>query len=225
MAQAAASSASPSAKSADKSSSASTIIPEQFRAVNFLCKDALVTSNTHRFDQWHVNGEPCFGTVPAGCISEVGQDTPIFLFRGNIEWGWEHITHGHRQNNLFKFAQTIEEVIWERCGIQGAVHACDRKDKLSVSISLAPRAFMVLTYVPDFNAFSITTMYSKRKDNPYEYLNPYPGRENSPEKPIFSLIPYKRPHLPTPTSAVQVFFKKKRSTLITPNSEDLDKSL
>lgn len=173
-------------------------------------------SSSHHYDQWYVDGNPTFGTIPGGCIPGLTADTPIYLFRGNKEWGWEHIGDRHSQNNLFKYATTIEEVIWARCGTEGSIHKCDSEDKLTVSISLAPRAFMVLNYVPDIAAFSITTMYSKRKENPYDFLMPYAGRPPATSRPIFSLAPHAAPaapvvrHQATTPSAVPISFVKKR---------------
>jgi hypothetical protein len=107
-------------------------------------------SPEHPHDRWLVNGSPDFGVIPGGTIASCVEDTPIHLFRGDTEWGWTHITHKHGQQRLFKYLGSVEELVWLKCSEHGDIHSViEHPDKLTITITVAPTAFLVLKYNVD----------------------------------------------------------------------------
>ena len=146
----------------------------------------------HPFDQWLVDGDPTFGVMPGGLLSTCPREAPIYLFRGTATWGWMHIDHRHRTNPLFHFAPSIEAMVWDRCGCKGLIHASRDPAGLTVSIVLPPLAFLVLRYLPDFEAFSITTMFNRRaRGSPDPVIGEYVPPSRPSRRPVFAWLPYR----------------------------------
>jgi hypothetical protein len=147
-------------------------------------------SKEHQHDQWLVNGSPIFGTIPGGLIGACPEPKPIHLFRGTNDWGWTHICNKHGQQRLFHFENSVEEMIWRKCADRGDIHQSIDPDGLTISITVAPTAFIVLKYQAQFDGFSITTMYSKRKQTPLPKLGDYAGFVAADGRPIFAIVPH-----------------------------------
>jgi hypothetical protein len=78
-----------------------------------------------------------------------------------------------------------------KCSEQGDIHSVTGSpDKLTITITVAPTAFMVLKYQPQMGCFSITTMYSRRKPNPEPVIGQYIGPARAPGRPIYAWLPY-----------------------------------
>jgi hypothetical protein len=155
----------------------------------------------HHHDLWLVNGSPVFGTIPTGLIAAAPFEAPIYLFRGNPDWGWTHISQKHGRQRLFKYEGSVEELVWAKCSQHGDIHVVrDNPRKLTITITVAPTAFMALRYLPDFQCFSIVTMYSRRVPNPERVIGRYVGPQRLPGRPIFAWLPY-RPRAITPEPA------------------------
>ena len=143
----------------------------------------------HQYDQWLVNGSPVFGVISGGLLKACPDDTPIYLFRGTTEWGWMHIEK-HGRQRLFRHAGSIEELVWQKCSETGDVHSSRDPHGLTITITVAPTAFMVLRHQPAFDCFSITTMYSRRKPNPGPVIGRYVGPDRGEGRPIYAWLPY-----------------------------------
>lgn len=115
----------------------------------------------------------------------------MFLFRGTADWGWTHISHKHSKQRLFTYFGTVEELVWTKCSQQGDIHL-DSTDpqKLTVTITVAPTAFMALKYIPKAKCYSIITVYSRRKPNPEPVACKYQGPPRGPGRPIYAWLPY-----------------------------------
>lgn len=144
----------------------------------------------HQHDQWLVNGSPDFGLVPGGLIQACPYAAPIWIYRGNRAWGWEHIDHKHGRW-IQKNHRTVEDLIWEKCREQGNIHSTGEPHKLTVALTLAPTAFLVLTYQRWANCFSVTTMYNRYQGTPFPVVSAYQGRQDPPRRPVFAWLPYR----------------------------------
>lgn len=144
----------------------------------------------HQHDQWIVNGDPVFGVVPSGLIPACPRETPIHLYRGTLDWGWHHICHKHGEQRLFTFTDDVEQMIWTKCSERGNIHSSKDPQGLTISITVAPTAFMVLKYLPRIRCFSITTMYSLRKPNTEPVIGQYVGSARPQGRPVYAWLPY-----------------------------------
>jgi len=129
----------------------------------------------HELDQLLINGGTAWGVVPGGLLASVARPTPIHLYRGNNEWGYHHIGYRHSNNNLFKCTSSIEETIWDRLCQPGEVHLAEQTDRLTITVTFAPSAFVVLKHMPSLTCFSIITMYSKRNATTKQLVGQYVG--------------------------------------------------
>lgn len=155
----------------------------------------------HQHDQWLINGSPDFGWVPGGLIPGCPDAAPIWMFRGTRAWGWEHIAHKHGAW-VRKYHDSVEELLWSKCSEPGLIHATASGSKLSVALTIAPTAFLVLTYQPWATCFSVTTVYNRWQGTQFPIVGRYDGRDDDDRKrPVYAWLPYREIDRPPPDDA------------------------
>lgn len=136
-------------------------------------------TGTHNKDRWLVDGDPVFGWFPGGLISEIEDDTPIFLFVGAPAYGATHIgiRHAHW---VSKQGLSIPELVYTKLSQPGLIYCTEEDTKLKISLRINPAALMVLTLIQTQEHgthLSVTTLYSHPQRLDGQSLGRYPGQK------------------------------------------------